>query len=141
MRSWFHALAIVSALMAGGGRAAAFHQPIPLASLGAKLDPGYHRPVDVDLAAADLATFEAQVIAGKIATLPTWTRSFEVAGQTYSRTLVGSAPEGAGRTVIPAVIVPVRITVSDYSVDGVHPVVFDGTKAVASMLGSPIFQA
>jgi hypothetical protein len=122
--------------------AAPFHTPIPADQMGGKLDPGYHHPRDADLVTpAQWAAFEADLAAGRIETLPHWKGSFAISGQTYGYTLLGGAPADGGTTVIPTVIVPIRLTVSDYSVDGKHPLVLDGTKAVASMLASPIFQA
>lgn len=140
-------LRLVSALSAlaailGTSATAAFNTPIPIETLKEKLNPGYHHPLDVDATTpTDWATLRAQIAAGGLRTLPNWTRPFSIAGQTYSYTLVGAAPGKALTTVIPTVIVPIRLTVSDYSVDGVHPLVFDGSKAIRPMLGSPIFQA
>lgn len=122
--------------------AAPFHAPIPVDQMTRKLNPGYHHPLDIDLATpAEQAAFRADLAAGKIDTLPTWSRSFSISGQSYSYTLVGRAPDKGGASTIPTVIVPIRLTVSDYSVDGKHPLVLDGSKALDSMLGSPIFQA
>ena len=119
-----------------------FKTPIPVDRLAVKPSPGYHHRLDVNLATkADWDAFKSLAASGALATLPTNSASFTIAGQSYDYTLVGTAPTTALTTIIPTVIVPIRLTVSDYSVDGVHPVVFDGTRAVASMLGSPIFQA
>ncbi|MEO8925803.1 MAG: hypothetical protein ABI306_01455, partial [Caulobacteraceae bacterium] len=119
-----------------------FKTPIPVVDLPVKLNPGYHHPLDVNLRTkADWDALKSALAAGALRTLPTLSGTFSIAGQTYGYTLVGTAPTTPLTTVIPTVIVPIRLTVSDYSVDGVHPVVFDGTRAVNSMLGSPIFQA
>lgn len=118
-----------------------FNTPIPVEQMGGKLNPGYHHPRDLDLATpADWDAYRAAIASGSLQTLPTWSGSFTISGQDYNYTLVGNAPTGALTTVIPTVIVPIRLTVSDYSVDGKHPLVLDGTRAIASMLGSPIFQ-
>ena len=120
---------------------APFKTPIPVEQLSRKLNPGYHHPLDVDLTTeADWKAFGASLAAGAVQTLPTWGGGFSISGQSYGYTLVGNPPAGALTTVIPTVIVPIRLTVSDYSVDGVHPLVLDGTRAIKSMLGSPIFQ-
>ncbi|MGI9168771.1 MAG: hypothetical protein ACR2FH_01155 [Caulobacteraceae bacterium] len=119
-----------------------FKTPIPVERLRAKLNPGYHHRLDVNLSTkAEWDAFQASLASGAVNTLPTSHGRFSIAGQAYDYTLVGTAPRVEQTTVIPTVIVPIRLTVSDYSVDGVHPVVLDGTKAIASMLGSPIFQA
>ncbi len=120
---------------------APFNTPIPVERMNGKLNPGYHHPRDVDLSTpADWDAYRASIASGSLQTLPTWSASFSIGGQGYNYTLVGNAPTGALTTVIPTVIVPIRLTVSDYSVDGKHPLVLDGTKAITSMLGSPIFQ-
>src|SRR5471030_2509143 len=120
---------------------APFKTPIPVEDLNPKLNPGYHHPLDVNLATeADWAAMRRAQASGALQTLPMWSAGFSIAGADYSYTLVGAAPTVAQTTVIPAVIVPIRLTVSDYSVDGVHPVVFDATKAIPSILGSPLFE-
>ena len=137
-------LAMAAALSLSGiasATAARFNTPIPVEKMGGKLNPGYHHPRDVDLdAPADWDAYRASIASGSLQTLPTWSGSFSISGQSYNYTLVGNAPAGALTTVIPTVIVPIRLTVSDYSVDGKHPLVLDGSKAIASILGSPIFQ-
>lgn len=139
-------LVCAAALIAAAAPAAvarpSFKTPIAIDQLAVKLSPGYHHRLDVNLATkAEWDAFKARLASGALTTLPTNSASFSIAGQTYAYTLVGTAPTTPLTTVIPTVIVPIRLTVSDYSVDGVHPVVFDGTRAIASMLGSPIFQA
>ena len=125
----------------GGVWAGMFHTPIPVEQMTGKLDPGYHHPRDIDLAGgADWDAFRAGLASGKVTSLPNWSGSFSITGQSYSYTLIGNRPAGSLTTVIPTVIVPIRLTVSDYSIDGKHPLVLDGSKAVRSMLGSPIFQ-
>jgi hypothetical protein len=120
---------------------APFKTPIPVEDVNPKLSPGYHHPLDVNLVTqADWANLRRAQASGALQTLPNWSAGFSISGQNYSYTLVGTPPTRPLTTVIPTVIVPIRLTVSDYSVDGVHPVVFDGTRAIASMLGSPIFQ-
>ena len=135
------ALAAVLAPLAPA-MAGRFLAPIPADQMTGRLNPGYHHPRDTDLATpADEAAFRADLAAGRIDTLPHWKGSFSISGRDYDYTLLGAAPAGGVTTVIPTVIVPIRLTVSDYSVDGKKPLVFDGAKAVASMLRSPIFHA
>jgi hypothetical protein len=120
---------------------APFKTPIPVEDLNPKLNPGYHHPLDVNLATeADWAALRRAQASGALQTLPMWSAGFSIDGADYSYTFVGTAPTVAQTTVIPTVIVPIRLTVSDYSVDGVHPVVFDATKAIPSILGSPLFE-
>jgi hypothetical protein len=120
---------------------APFKAPTPVEDLNPKLSPGYHHQLDVNLSTqADWAALQRAQASGDLQTLPVWSAGFSIAGKSYSYTLVGTPPTTALTTVIPTVIVPIRLTVSDVSVDGIHPVVFDGTKALPSILGSPIFQ-
>ncbi|MGI8839253.1 MAG: hypothetical protein ACR2F8_00450 [Caulobacteraceae bacterium] len=142
-----HLLAATALWAAVSGAAVAqsrapFKTPVPVGQMGPKLNPGYHHPLDVNLSTpAQWQAFRAAVASGAVNTLPTSSGAFSIAGKSYGYTLVGTAPTVPLTTVIPTVIVPIRLTVSDYSVDGVHPVVLDGTRAIPSMLGSPIFHA
>ena len=78
--------------------------------------------------------------AGTLTTLPNWTTDFTVQGKPYSDTLIGSDPaNGPARTIIPTIIVPIRLTIPDYIVNG-QPLVLDGRHTIPSMLNSPIFQ-
>ncbi len=119
-----------------------FKAPIPVDRLSPKLNPGYHHPLDPEANNPRARAERREALAsGRLATLPMWSDTFVIDGQTYPFTLVGTRPRDPVTTVIPTVIVPIRLTVSDTSVDGRHPVVFDGTRALPSFLGSPIFQA
>jgi hypothetical protein len=107
-----------------------------------KLNPGYHHPDFMGFrgGAAHDALMRAQR-AGTLQTLPTWTHAFTINGQNYSYTLVGSDPAaGAATTVIPTVLVPIRLTVPDVLVNGA-PLVLDATKTMPDVLQSPIFTA
>lgn len=134
-------VALAGALL-GAPVAAQVSAPIPAASLGVKLNPGYNHPrsVETDNPAARQARSDA-LRAGTVRTLPTWRLTFTVAGKDYAANLVGAIPGVSGATTIDTVIVPVRVAVPDVSADGGKTrVVFDGNQATASVLGSPIFE-
>jgi hypothetical protein len=78
---------------------------------------------------------------GALQTVPNWTQPFTISGVPYSAHIVGTAPTVGGATSVPAVIVPIRLTVSDYTVNGATPLVLDASQVVASMLASPFFNA
>lgn len=105
-----------------------------------KLNPGYHFP-DVEgfhQGATHDAITRAKT-AGSLQTLPTWTSGFSIKDKNYSYTMLGSDPAlGAATTVIPTVLVPIRLTVPDYKVNGA-PLVLDATQSMPSVINSPIF--
>lgn len=75
--------------------------------------------------------------AGTLRSLPSWSHRFSVAGTPYNYTLLGSDPAaGAATTVIPTVLVPIRLTVTGA---GDAPLVFDMTPEMPSVIRSPIF--
>ena len=77
--------------------------------------------------------------AGTLTTLPNWTAAFTIQGAAYSDTLIGTDPaQGPATTIIPTIIVPIRLTIPDYLVNG-QPLVLDGAHTIPSMLDSPIF--
>ena len=87
------------------------------------------------------AEFEAvtrALAAGKLETVPTWTGGFKVAGKSYTYTLVGTRPRSAEQTIVSTIIVPIRLTIEDYKVNG-KPLVLDATRTNAAVEGSPIF--
>ncbi|HEY5071221.1 MAG TPA: hypothetical protein VII63_04235 [Caulobacteraceae bacterium] len=136
-------LAVAAAVLFGvsGAWAQGRNQPGGPTSSDSLLNPGYHHPLDPEIVYEPARAARAQALAaGSLDTLPTWTRTFTISGKTYSAALVGTGPLTARATVIPTVIVPIRLTVSDYSVNGKTPLVLDGTKVLNSVLGSPIFQ-
>lgn len=67
-------------------------------------------------------------------TVPTFETSFDVGGTTYPLTIVGTNPvRDASTTIVPTVIVPLRVEFPDGSV-------FDGARRVSQVVASPLFQ-
>jgi hypothetical protein len=108
-----------------------------------QLNPGYHTPA-MFAPLRQGPAYEAKkrtLAAGTVLTLPTWTRGFSINGTNYSYTMVGSDPAaGATTTIIPTVLVPIRLTVPDTLVNG-QPLMLDATGSIPSILHSPIFTA
>lgn len=128
-------------LLAGTGVASGYSRPIPAQQSQSKPVRHYGRidafgPTD----SAERAAFEEASAAGSLRTLPTWSRRFSIGNKPYSYTLVGGPPGLGGRTVVPTVIVPIRLTISDFSEDGRTPVVLDAAEVVSHILASPLFQ-
>jgi chitinase len=115
------------------------NKPIPWQQLTTKLHPSRHRPDLMARAAADQARMKAAQQAGTLQTLPYWQGSFSIEGKDYHYTILGGDPTLGGTTTIPTVIVPIRLTISDFSEDGKTPVVLDATPIVKEILNSPIF--
>ena len=117
------------------------HKPIPWQQLGEKLHPHRERP---DLRARQSELQQRKMLAaaeaGTLQTLPYWQGSFSVLGRDYHYTIVGGDPSLGGTTTIPCVIVPIRLTIADYSNDGASSVVLDATSSVRDILNSPIFK-
>ncbi len=136
------ALLAATALGCTAARADGFpiRTAIPAATLVHKLNPGYHHPDTSGFRAGKMHDDVVRGMeAGAIVSLPSWTQSFTIQGKSYSYTLVGTDPSlGAAVTTIPTTIVPIRLTIPDYLVNG-EPLVLDGTKAMRSVLNSPIF--
>lgn len=83
----------------------------------------------------------AAAAAGRLHSLPSWTAGFTIQGTKYSYTLLGTDPaRGPAITQIPTVLVPFRLTVPDYLVNGA-PLVLDATPQMQSIIESPIFTA
>lgn len=102
--------------------------------------PGHQVPAELEFRTpATDALMRAHLADGSLQTLPSWSQGFTVAGTQYSYTLLGTDPgNGATTTTIPTLLVPLRITVSDYMVNG-KPLVLDATPQMASVEASPIF--
>ena len=111
-----------------------------LANRMAKLRPGYnHRDVTGLHSQATQAAIHHGLATGTLTTLPSWSANFTIQGTAYSYTLIGTDPaQGPATTVIPTIIVPIRLTIPDYLVNG-QPLVLDGAHVIPSMLNSPIF--
>lgn len=131
---------LVSVQVSWGQSATQFHAPIPEGQMIRKLSTGFHHPDPFQYTSSQKAQFAAALQAGSLQTLPFWQGSFTISGKDYNYTILGSAPQNGGTTTIKTLIVPLRITISDYSIDGSNPLVFDATQAVPQILGSPIFQ-
>jgi hypothetical protein len=119
-----------------------FKQPIPAAQMTAPLRPGHDRP-DLRQALhnpAERRRFRAAMDSGTLQTLPYWQGSFTIGPTSYNYTILGGNPQNSGNTKIKTVLVPLSITVSDYSLDGQNALVFDATPVMAEVIGSPIFQ-
>jgi len=107
------------------------------ASALAALKPVY-RSIGAFHTPAEFASVARALAAQKLETVPTWTHGFSIRKTSYSYTLVGARPGGGQETVIPTIIVPIRLTISDYLVHG-KPLVLDATGIDADVEGSPIF--
>jgi hypothetical protein len=137
---WIIAAAMASFLTAAPALAQeqqGFRTTETAASVNPKPAPGY-RNIGEFHSAAELSDVQKALADGRLVTLPTWTEDFSIKNQQYSYTFVGSHPSSRKQTVVLTVIVPVRLTVPDYLVNG-KPLVLDASKATASVEGSPIF--
>ena len=97
-----------------------------------------HRSIGEFHAPAELAAVAHALEERRLVTLPTWTGHFSIKGTPYSYSFVGSNPRSGMQTTIPTIIVPIRLTIPDYKVNG-RPLVLDATKVDADVEGSPIF--
>jgi len=134
-------LLISTLAISGWSQTPASKRPDPVELLAEKLHPGHDRP---DLMARHTPEERNRILAaeraGTLTTLPHWQGSFSIHDKEYHYTIVGGDPAHAEPTTIPTVIVPIRLTVSDYSEDGVNPLVLDATPIVRDILHSPIFE-
>jgi hypothetical protein len=107
---------------------------------GGKLNPDHSVPPAFDARTGPMHDAMLRGLeAGTLRTLPAWSRGFKIAGVEYSYTLLGTDPAlGPATTTIPTVLVPIRLTVSDYPVNG-KPLVLDATPQMADIKNSPIF--
>lgn len=104
------------------------------------INPGYHVPPMFDMRALREAVVRGRV-AGTLQSLPSWSHGFSIAGTAYSYTLLGTDPAaGPATTVIPAILVPIKLTISDFKVNG-RPLVLDAAPVMRAVVSSPIFQA
>jgi hypothetical protein len=122
-------------------QAEALHKPIPWQQLTERLRPRRERP-DLRTRQSDVQQRKmlAAQQAGTLQTLPYWQGSFSILGKEYHYTIVGGDPSLGGTTTIPCVIVPIRLTIADYSNDGVSALVLDATPVARDILNSPIFK-
>jgi hypothetical protein len=83
---------------------------------------------------------DAALASGALQTLPHWQGAYRIGNKTYHYNTLGGSPAASGTTRIKTLIVPVRLTISDFSEDGRAPLVLDATKVTDQILRSPIFQ-
>ena len=71
--------------------------------------------------------------------LPTFTRTYNAAGKDYSYTVIGGDPAKGGTTTIPAVLVPITLTIEAPMDAAGKKAVLDASADVATVIHSPIF--
>src|SRR5262249_6023740 len=71
--------------------------------------------------------------AGSLQTLPHWQGSYSIEGKRYRYTILGGDPKAGGTTEIKTLIVPVRLTISEFSENGETPLVMDATKIIGQI--------
>jgi len=83
---------------------------------------------------------DAALSSGNLQTLAHWRRSYSIGNKLYYYTILGAKPEAGGTTEIKTLIVPIRLTISDFSENGKTPLVLDATQITGQILRSPIFK-
>jgi hypothetical protein len=83
---------------------------------------------------------DAALASGKLQTLPYWHGSYSIGNKRYHYNILGGNPKNGGATEIKTLIVPIRLTISDFSENGKTPLVLDATKVTGQILRSPIFK-
>src|ERR1041384_449821 len=83
---------------------------------------------------------DAALASGKLQTLPHWQGSYSINGKRYQYHILGGNPKNGGTTEIKTLVVPIRLTISDFSENGKTPLVLDATKVTGQILRSPIFK-
>ncbi len=135
-------LMTIAALSCAAAHAASFpiRSPMAASQTQPKLNPGYHHPDVTGLHTPETqSAIKRGLATGTLTTLPSWSAGFSIQGTNYSYTLLGTDPaQGPASTIIPTVIVPIRLTIPDYLVNG-QPLVLDGARTMHSVLNSPIF--
>jgi hypothetical protein len=135
------AFALVLAFAAGLHAQGSFKKAIPFDQMPQKLRVSYkHLDPLADLSAQERARISAGLNAGTLQTLPHWQGSFAINGTSYNYTIVGGDPQNGGATKVRTVIVPIKLTIPDYSADGKNPIVLDATPIIPQIIASPIFQ-
>ena len=118
-----------------------FRKPIPFDRMPQKLRVAYKQPdVLAQFTPQQRQSILAGLNSGTLQTLPHWQGSLSINGTGYNYTIVGGAPENGGVTKIRTLIVPIKLTIPDYSADGKNPIVLDATPIVPQIVASPIFQ-
>jgi hypothetical protein len=76
-----------------------------------------------------------------VSTIPHWSDTFTYHGLTYEQTMVGTDPRhGSATTIIPTVIIPLRILYIDGNVYDPTIDLIDGENPINEIRNSPIFQ-
>src|SRR5215475_3335773 len=83
---------------------------------------------------------DAALASGKLQTLPHWQGSYSIGDKRYHYNIVGGNPKNGGTTEIKTLIVPIRLTISDFSENGKTRLILDATKVTGQILRSPIFK-
>ena len=81
----------------------------------------------------------AQDSAPATISLPTFTRTYNVAGKDYSYTVIGGDPAKGGATTIPTVLVPITLTIEAPMDATDKKAVLDASPDVTKVMHSPIF--
>lgn len=84
---------------------------------------------------------DAALASGSLQTLPYWRGSYSIGDKRYHYTFLGGSPKSGGTTQIKTLIVPVRLTISDFSENGKTPLVLDAAQVTGQILRSPIFKS
>ena len=118
-----------------------FKTPIPFDRMPQKLRVAYKHPDPF----AQFTPQQRQNIvvgfnSGTLQTLPHWQGSFSINGTSYNYTLVGGDPANGGVTKVRTLVIPIKLTIPDYSADGKTPIVLDATPIIPQIIASPIFQ-
>src|ERR1051325_7153829 len=83
---------------------------------------------------------DATLASGKLQTLSHWQGSYSIGDKRYHYNVLGGNPKNGGTTEIRTLIIPIRLTISDFSENGKTPLMLDATKVTGQILHSPIFK-
>src|SRR6516164_5640489 len=95
-----------------------------------EIEPGSERPMFTRLKPSLHAPKNA--IEAAATPLQTWNGSFTYKGTTYQHNMVGTSPSSASPATVAAVIIPVKIVLSNGTT-------FDASTIISKVTGSPIF--
>ena len=127
--------------VAVGAAHAQFKQPVRAEAVLRQIPPDFRQSTLANRhSIQERQKADAALASGSLQTLPHWQGSFSVAGKRYRYTILGGKPEAGGTTEIQTLIVPVRLTISDFSDDGKSPLVLDASRMVGQIMHSPIFR-
>jgi chitinase len=77
---------------------------------------------------------------GTVVSVPTFTRSFTVAGKPFRYTVAGRSPEAGGTTTISTALVPLSLIFDGYTDNSGKKLVISAAPDVPKVVQSPIFQ-